>query len=278
MILEADGFSVIGEAEDGASALTAIESLHPDLVLLDIQLPDMDGFDVLDQLGADGTAGRPRVEPGRVRLRRPDPKEPRARLHPQGRAVRHHPSLAAPVTRRRLAAAVALGGDPLRRRALPRPPRRPRRPANAGLHGHRRGPDLHRHRRDRRDAPPGQPHRRRRCSPSVSSGRSGRSRPRAARLAFTIGYVLSGVAFVPFTLLILAYPTGRLRPEDRWFVPASAAIVVLGPLAIALFDPTPIPDCTDCPENLLADHGQHRARRRRRPSRTPSSPPRSAAR
>jgi DNA-binding NarL/FixJ family response regulator len=53
MILEADGFSVIGEAEDGASALTAIESLHPDLVLLDIQLPDMDGFDVLDQLGAD---------------------------------------------------------------------------------------------------------------------------------------------------------------------------------------------------------------------------------
>jgi DNA-binding NarL/FixJ family response regulator len=53
MILEADGFSVIGEAEDGASALTAIESLHPDLVLLDIQLPDMDGFDVLEQLGAD---------------------------------------------------------------------------------------------------------------------------------------------------------------------------------------------------------------------------------
>jgi PAS domain S-box-containing protein len=70
-------------------------------------------------------------------------------------------------------------------------------------------------------------------------------------LVFTIGYVLSGVAFVPFTLLILAYPTGRLRPVDRWFVPASAAIVVLGPLAIALFDPTPIPDCTDCPENLL---------------------------
>jgi DNA-binding NarL/FixJ family response regulator len=52
MILEADGFTVIGEAEDGAAALTAIEELRPDLVLLDIQLPDMDGFAVLEQLGS----------------------------------------------------------------------------------------------------------------------------------------------------------------------------------------------------------------------------------
>ena len=50
MILEADGFTVIGEAEDGESALAAIESLRPDVVLLDIQLPDMDGFAVLDRL------------------------------------------------------------------------------------------------------------------------------------------------------------------------------------------------------------------------------------
>ena len=50
MILEADGFTVIGEAEDGESALSAIESLSPDVVLLDIQLPDMDGFAVLDRL------------------------------------------------------------------------------------------------------------------------------------------------------------------------------------------------------------------------------------
>jgi DNA-binding NarL/FixJ family response regulator len=51
-ILEADGFAVIGEAEDGAGALRAIGSLSPDVVLLDVQLPDMDGFAVLEQLAA----------------------------------------------------------------------------------------------------------------------------------------------------------------------------------------------------------------------------------
>ena len=52
-LLEADGFSVIGEAEDGASALSAIGDLRPDVVLLDIQLPDMDGFAVLERLSSD---------------------------------------------------------------------------------------------------------------------------------------------------------------------------------------------------------------------------------
>jgi DNA-binding NarL/FixJ family response regulator len=50
-ILESDGFSVVGEAEDGEGALSAIDMLHPDVVLLDVQLPDMDGFAVLDRLG-----------------------------------------------------------------------------------------------------------------------------------------------------------------------------------------------------------------------------------
>ena len=51
-LLESDGFAVVGEAEDGEGALNAIDSLQPDVVLLDIQLPDMDGFAVLDRLGA----------------------------------------------------------------------------------------------------------------------------------------------------------------------------------------------------------------------------------
>jgi DNA-binding NarL/FixJ family response regulator len=49
-ILEADGFEVIGEAEDGRAALEALGTLEPDVVLLDVQLPDMDGFAVLAQL------------------------------------------------------------------------------------------------------------------------------------------------------------------------------------------------------------------------------------
>jgi DNA-binding NarL/FixJ family response regulator len=44
--LAANGFQVIGEAKDGETALVEIRRLRPDIVLLDIQLPDVDGFDV----------------------------------------------------------------------------------------------------------------------------------------------------------------------------------------------------------------------------------------
>jgi len=53
-LLEADGFSVIGEAADGASGLMAARSLRPDLLLLDIGLPDLEGFEIADQLALDG--------------------------------------------------------------------------------------------------------------------------------------------------------------------------------------------------------------------------------
>jgi two-component system response regulator EvgA len=49
-LLAAEGYEVVGEAEDGAAALAAVDQLAPELVLLDIQLPDTDGFDVARQL------------------------------------------------------------------------------------------------------------------------------------------------------------------------------------------------------------------------------------
>ncbi len=50
-ILEADGFSIVGEAEDGATGLALLRQLRPDVVLLDVQLPDMSGFDVCVECG-----------------------------------------------------------------------------------------------------------------------------------------------------------------------------------------------------------------------------------
>ena len=52
-MLEAAGYVVVGEAADGASALAAAERLHPQIVLLDIQLPDLDGFVVSERLASD---------------------------------------------------------------------------------------------------------------------------------------------------------------------------------------------------------------------------------
>ena len=49
-VLEASGFTVAGEAADGESALTTTAEARPDIVLLDIQLPGIDGFAVAERL------------------------------------------------------------------------------------------------------------------------------------------------------------------------------------------------------------------------------------
>jgi DNA-binding NarL/FixJ family response regulator len=49
-VLEAGGFDVVGEAADGASAIAEARRLRPDVVLLDIRLPDIDGFQVAQRL------------------------------------------------------------------------------------------------------------------------------------------------------------------------------------------------------------------------------------
>jgi CheY-like chemotaxis protein len=48
------GFDVVGEAADGADALEAVARLRPDVVLLDVQLPDTDGFEIAARLAMTG--------------------------------------------------------------------------------------------------------------------------------------------------------------------------------------------------------------------------------
>ena len=79
-LLEAEGFAVIGVAADGAAALEAIQRLRPQVVLLDIQLPDIDGLQLAERLAAgpeppqvvlissrDAAAYGPRLEAAPVR-------------------------------------------------------------------------------------------------------------------------------------------------------------------------------------------------------------------
>jgi two-component system, NarL family, nitrate/nitrite response regulator NarL len=79
-LLSAEGFEVVGEATDGASAVDAVVRLRPDVVLLDVQLPDANGFTVAERIAEvpdppqvvlistrDASAYRRRLEAARVR-------------------------------------------------------------------------------------------------------------------------------------------------------------------------------------------------------------------
>jgi DNA-binding NarL/FixJ family response regulator len=57
-VLEAEGFEVVGEAADGASAVEEVTRLVPDVALVDVQLPDMDGFEVATRLREAGATAR----------------------------------------------------------------------------------------------------------------------------------------------------------------------------------------------------------------------------
>jgi DNA-binding NarL/FixJ family response regulator len=52
-LLQDDGFEVVGEAADGDAAVEAARRLRPQIVLLDVRLPGIDGFEVAERLAAE---------------------------------------------------------------------------------------------------------------------------------------------------------------------------------------------------------------------------------
>ena len=56
LLLESDGYEVVGEAATGEEGVDVALELRPDLVLLDVNLPDIDGFEVATRITADPEA------------------------------------------------------------------------------------------------------------------------------------------------------------------------------------------------------------------------------
>ena len=65
-LLEAEGFDVVGEATDGRSGVETAARLHPDVALVDIGLPDIDGFTVAGSILASHDAGHVVLISGRA--------------------------------------------------------------------------------------------------------------------------------------------------------------------------------------------------------------------
>jgi DNA-binding NarL/FixJ family response regulator len=60
-LLESEGYEVVGEAENGVQALRLAQELHPQVILLDVQLPDFDGFEVATRIAGAGNGAGPKI-------------------------------------------------------------------------------------------------------------------------------------------------------------------------------------------------------------------------
>ena len=114
-LLEKGPFSVVGEAADAASGLLAAKQLQPDVVLLDVVLPDSDGFAVLEALleRPRPASRRARVDPGRIGLWRSRGALWREWVHPEGPSERRRHGRAPQVTRPDIGDAQTLGSPPI---------------------------------------------------------------------------------------------------------------------------------------------------------------------
>jgi PAS domain S-box-containing protein len=70
---------------------------------------------------------------------------------------------------------------------------------------------------------------------------------------FTVGFAVGGLVFVPFTALVLAYPTGRLESRLERVIPAAVGVLVTSTsLLVLLFDPSPsAAHCQGCPGSTI---------------------------
>ena len=73
VLLESEGFDVVGEALNGLDGVALADAVRPDIVLVDVNLPDVDGFEVAERIGrADSappvvlTSSRAAVDFGRL--------------------------------------------------------------------------------------------------------------------------------------------------------------------------------------------------------------------
>jgi two-component system response regulator EvgA len=56
LLLESDGFEVVAEALNGVDGVAASAEHRPDLVLVDVNLPDIDGFEVVERIAGEADA------------------------------------------------------------------------------------------------------------------------------------------------------------------------------------------------------------------------------
>ena len=83
-LLTLERFTVVGDADTGAGGVELSQALAPDVVLLDVGLPDANGFDLVRGDACHRRRRRAHLQPGVARLRQARRRQRRGGLHQQG--------------------------------------------------------------------------------------------------------------------------------------------------------------------------------------------------